>query len=129
MGKRGSPSEGKFLVVVQPPVVARSSSSLTRIPRGPLNQRELEHSLAKQVAIGDVCPISLLPIVDINPAYVPRSLKPLPLLLNGGTPVTSEKSMTKRIASKNTLHDFFRKCIAVKRIVYRPLTTWLHFSV
>ena len=110
-------------------MVARALPSLTRMPRGPLIQRELEHSLAKKVAIGDICPISLLPIVDINPAYVPRSLKPLPLLLNGGTPVTSEKSMTKRVASKATLHDFFRKCIAVKRIVYRHLTTWLHLSV
>jgi len=99
------------------------------MPRGPLNQRELEHSLARQVAIGEICPISLLPIVDINPAYVPRSLKPLPLLLNGGTPVTSDKFMTKRVASKNTLHDFFRKCIPVKRIVYRPLTTWLRLFI
>ena len=110
-------------------MVARALFSLIRIPCGPLNQRELEHSLARQVAIGDVCPISLLPIVDINPAYVPRSLKPLPLLLNGGTPVTSEKSMTKQAASKATLHDFFREYIAVERIVHLPLTTCLHLFI
>ena len=74
--------------------------------------------MAKQVAIGDICPISLLPIVDINPAYVPRTLKPLPLLLNCGTPVTSEKSMMKQVAPKTTLNDFFREYIAVNR--YRP---------
>ena len=35
--------------------------------------------------------------------------------------------MTKRAVSKTTLHDFFREYIAVQRIGYRPLTTWLHF--
>lgn len=70
--------------------------------------RDLEPSLAKQVAIGDICPMTHLPIVDINPAYIPRTLKPLPLLLNGGTPVTSEKSMVKQLTPKTTLHDFFQ---------------------
>ena len=70
--------------------------------------------MAKQVAIGVICPISLLPIVDINPAYVPRMLKPLPLLLNGGTPVTLEKSAMKPVGPKTTLRDFFRECIVVE---------------
>jgi len=79
------------------------------------------------MAIGDICPISLLPIVDINPAYVPRTLKPLPLLLNGGTPVTSDKSIMKQAGPKTTLHDFFREYIVVERCVrYRPLTTCFH---
>ncbi|CCL98226.1 uncharacterized protein FIBRA_00220 [Fibroporia radiculosa] len=38
----------------------------------------LEASLAKQVAEGDACPISLLPMEDINPTFVPRVLKPIP---------------------------------------------------
>ena len=79
------------------------------------------------MAIGDICPVTLLPIVDINPTYIPRTLKPLPLLLNGGAPVTSEKSMVKQITPKTTLRDFFREFIAVERwIGYQPLTTRIH---
>ncbi|KAG6917114.1 hypothetical protein DXG01_003780 [Tephrocybe rancida] len=37
---------------------------------------DLDASLAKQLAMGDVCPISLLPIKDINPDFTPR-VKPL----------------------------------------------------
>lgn len=82
------------------------------------------------MAIGDICPISLLPIVDIHPAYVPRTLKPLPLLLNGGTPVTSEKSMMKQLAPKTTLHEFFREYIGVECYIrYRPLTTRFNLFV
>ena len=40
--------------------------------------RDIEPSLAKRVAEGDACPISLLPMEDINPGYVPRALKPIP---------------------------------------------------
>jgi hypothetical protein len=79
------------------------------------------------VAIGDFCPISLLPIVDINPAYVPRTLKPLPLLLNGGTPVTSEKSMMKPTTPKTTLHNFFRKYIGVEQIGTFPTDFMVSF--
>ena len=41
--------------------------------------RYIEPSLAKQVAQGDACPISLLPMEDINPSFVPRALKPIPM--------------------------------------------------
>ncbi|KAI0760415.1 hypothetical protein C8Q74DRAFT_226216 [Fomes fomentarius] len=41
--------------------------------------RYIEPSLAKQVAEGDACPISLLPMEDINPSFVPRALKTIPM--------------------------------------------------
>lgn len=44
--------------------------------------RYIEPSLAKQVAEGDACPISLLPMEDINPSYVPRALKTIPMNAN-----------------------------------------------
>lgn len=39
----------------------------------------MEPFLAKQVAEGEVCPITLLPMEDINPTFVPRALKPIPM--------------------------------------------------
>ncbi|TFY56272.1 hypothetical protein EVJ58_g7740 [Rhodofomes roseus] len=40
---------------------------------------DIEPALAKQVAEGDACPISLLPMDDINATFVPRALKTIPL--------------------------------------------------
>jgi exonuclease-1 len=40
--------------------------------------------LAKQIALGDVDPITHLPMEDIRPEFVPRPLKPLPLVANKG---------------------------------------------
>ncbi|THH32635.1 hypothetical protein EUX98_g1564 [Antrodiella citrinella] len=39
----------------------------------------IEPSLAKKIAQGDACPISLLPMDDINPTFIPRTLKPIPM--------------------------------------------------
>ena len=49
--------------------------------------------MAKKVAEGDACPISLLPMEDINPSYTPRALKPKPL---NGTVSTKSDVKTKR---------------------------------
>ena len=35
----------------------------------------IESSLAKKVAEGDVCPVTLLPMEDINPTFVPRTAR------------------------------------------------------
>lgn len=35
--------------------------------------------LAKQIALGDVDPITHLPMDDITPEFIPRPVKPLPL--------------------------------------------------
>lgn len=41
--------------------------------------RDIEPSLAKQIAQGEACPVTLLPMEDINPTFIPRALKPIPL--------------------------------------------------
>jgi hypothetical protein len=41
---------------------------------------DLEPALAKMIALGDVDPGTLLPMEDINPGYVPRGVKALPLV-------------------------------------------------
>lgn len=46
---------------------------------------DLEPAIAKMLAEGDLDPVTLLPMVDINPRYVPRVLKPLPFVVNGVT--------------------------------------------
>ncbi|PSS36962.1 hypothetical protein PHLCEN_2v1178 [Hermanssonia centrifuga] len=61
--------------------------NLTEIPGGESWDEEneahvggyIEPVLAKEVAEGDVCPITLLPMEDINPTFVPRALKPIPM--------------------------------------------------
>jgi len=50
--------------------------NLTITPR---HFRNLSPSLAKQIAEGDACPISLLPMEDINPTFIPRAMKAIPM--------------------------------------------------
>jgi exonuclease 1 len=49
--------------------------------------------LAKQIALGDIDPVTHLPMDDINPGFVPRPLKPLPLSANsaGQSPINKGK--------------------------------------
>ena len=49
--------------------------------------------LAKQIALGDVDPVTRLPMDDINPGFLPRALKPLPLAANraSGSPINKGK--------------------------------------
>ena len=49
--------------------------------------------MAKKVAEGDVCPISLLPMEDIDPSFTPRVLKSKPL---NGTISTKPDARGKR---------------------------------
>ncbi|KAJ7256843.1 hypothetical protein B0H12DRAFT_1232746 [Mycena haematopus] len=44
---------------------------------------DLEPAVAKMLGEGDLNPVTLLPMTDINPRYVPRVLKPLPFVVNG----------------------------------------------
>ncbi|KAJ7800391.1 exodeoxyribonuclease 1 [Mycena olivaceomarginata] len=44
---------------------------------------DLEPAVAKMLGEGDLDPVTLLPMTDINPRYVPRVLKPLPFVANG----------------------------------------------
>lgn len=42
-------------------------------------RRCIEPSLAKKVAEGDACPVTLVAMTDINPTFVPRALKAIPM--------------------------------------------------
>ena len=49
--------------------------------------------LAKQIALGDVDPITRLPMNDIYPAFVPRVLKPPPLVVNSASQSVKNKGV------------------------------------
>lgn len=74
--------------------------------------RHIDPALARMVAEGDACPISLLRMEDINPTFTPRALKPK--ALNGANlpkPDTKGKgrmSGPEKVASTNIL-TFFSK--------------------
>jgi hypothetical protein len=65
--------------------------------------------LAKKIALGDICPTTLLPMVDINPGFNPRALKPLPFLLNGVDGKLDEKNVGKEKATSPSILNFFGK--------------------
>lgn len=74
----------------------------------------MEPILAKQVAEGEVCPITLLPMEDINPTFVPRALKPIAM----NAPAVSKsdakgkgkaKAQMPEKASSTSILDFFGK--------------------
>ncbi|KAK7044840.1 Exodeoxyribonuclease 1 [Favolaschia claudopus] len=44
---------------------------------------DMEPSVAKMLSEGNLDPETLLPMIDINPRYTPRVLKPLPFVVNG----------------------------------------------
>lgn len=50
---------------------------------------DIDAALAKKIAQGDVDPVTLLPMNDINPRFVPRVLKPIPFIEN--TPTRKDK--------------------------------------
>ena len=52
--------------------------------------------LAKQIALGDADPITGLPMDDINPGFVPRVLKPLPLVVNSASQSAKKKRQSTR---------------------------------
>lgn len=77
---------------------------------------DLEPDIAKAIAIGDLDPITLLPMRDINPGYQPRSrvLKDVPLstVERESNVPSSSKRVTERAITKpgtGTILDFFGK--------------------
>ena len=75
--------------------------------------RYIEPALAKQVAEGDACPITLKAMEDINPTFVPRALKPLRMNATTSREAASkDKGKGKMIVASekpksSTLHNFF----------------------
>lgn len=67
---------------------------------------DMEPDVAKRVAMGDADPVTLLPMEDINPTYIPRA----PLVskvLNSGLDKGKGKAKTPgKSASEGILHFF-----------------------
>lgn len=71
--------------------------------------RDIEPTLAKKVAQGDVDPISLLAMVDINPSFMPRTVKPLPLTSTDLNQSAKDKGkLPAKLKTENIL-NFFSK--------------------
>lgn len=87
-------------------LLARSPYSLGR-------GRDLEPSLAKPIALGEVDPVTLLDMVDINPNFVPHALRVLPLRFNdisqGRPDAEKVKGKAKADCGRGTLLSFFCK--------------------
>ncbi|KAG6856585.1 hypothetical protein H0H87_002791 [Tephrocybe sp. NHM501043] len=67
---------------------------------------DLDPSLAKSLAMGDVCPISLLPIKDINPGYAPY-YKPLSTIKKEGRRPDKGKGKATQTPAKEGILSFF----------------------
>ncbi|KAG2748878.1 PIN domain-like protein [Suillus brevipes Sb2] len=69
----------------------------------------IEPALARKLAQGDVDPVTLLPMIDINPSFVPRTVKPLPFQVNNVNRPTSVKGKGKAKAEPESggLLEFF----------------------
>lgn len=82
--------------------------------------RDLEPSLAKPLAIGEIDPVTLLDIVDINPSFVPHALRALPLQFNDisrSRPETAKaKGKAKADCSNGTLLSFFCKSFLLSTV-------------
>ncbi|KAI0066882.1 hypothetical protein BV25DRAFT_1255804 [Artomyces pyxidatus] len=63
----------------------------------------MEPALAKRVATGEADPCTLLPMEDINPSYVPRSVKPLPLKPQDLNRSSSSKEKGKQNAKSSSV--------------------------
>ncbi|KAG8216940.1 PIN domain-like protein [Butyriboletus roseoflavus] len=63
----------------------------------------LEPSLAKKLADGNLDPITLLPIVDINPGFVPRVSKSLPLHFDNLNRPSTDKGKGKAKVDHGTV--------------------------
>lgn len=76
------------------------------------NISDLEPSLAKKLADGQLDPITLLPIMDINPGFVPRVSKSPPLHFDDVNLPCTNKGKGKAKMDQGTvgiLHFFCKK--------------------
>ncbi|KAF8815753.1 hypothetical protein BYT27DRAFT_6662913 [Phlegmacium glaucopus] len=58
---------------------------------------DMDTILAKKIALGDVDPMTGLPMDDINPGFIPRVLKPLLLVAN--SPGKKQGQKTRKLAN------------------------------
>lgn len=67
--------------------------------------RPLDDKVAAGIAVGDIDPITQSPMVDTNPNYKPRVLKPLPGLAN--LTRAADKGKGKAPERSGGIFDFF----------------------
>ncbi|TDL16707.1 hypothetical protein BD410DRAFT_614988 [Rickenella mellea] len=85
--------------------------------------KDLDPSLAKKIAEGDACPISLLPMEDINPSFVPKSVRSLPLRAQDpNTPVNGKAKGKEKATSSGGLLNFFTPLPKATTSPKRPAT-------
>ncbi len=67
--------------------------------------------LARSIAVGDACPISHLPMTDIDPGFIPRAIK-RPLSRVSVSPMKSKKAKGKVKESfpRGGILNFFGEC-------------------
>jgi len=63
--------------------------------------------LAKKIALGDADPITGLPMEDINPSFIPRVLKPLPVIANSPSQSTKNKGKKRESLPTSGILSFF----------------------
>jgi len=63
--------------------------------------------LAKKIALGDADPSTGLPMEDINPGFVPRVLKPLPLVVNTPSQLGKNKGKKRESLPTGGILSFF----------------------
>lgn len=62
--------------------------------------------LAKRIAFGDACPVSRLPMEDINPSYTPLALKPLNNSNDYNRSAKAKGKMPEKAKSESILNFF-----------------------
>lgn len=88
----------------------------------------IEPSLAKKIAQGDACPISLLRMDDINPTFIPRTLKPIPMNTMSIAKTSAAKGKGKarmhlpEKSQSTSILTFFSTCRIRIRVSPRVLT-------
>ena len=73
-------------------------------------KRALDAELAKRIARGDVCPVALEDMVDVNPGYRPRTLCSVPLnSTDPNRPRTCERKGQEKQHTTGGILNFFCK--------------------
>jgi hypothetical protein len=82
----------------------------------------LEPEVAKQLANGDIDPVDLEPMVDINPGFNPRSLNKVPTTTVGASKKAKGKEVAGKLRPSGGLHDFFGMYFLL--LIWIPAYMW-----
>ena len=68
---------------------------------------DIDPILAKQIALGDIDPVTRLPMEDINSGFVPRTLKPLSRSANNASRSPKNKGKGRTSSATGGILSFF----------------------